>query len=102
MKKWFLDTLFAIAHPTYWVRIHRTSKELDKWFNKEMKKGTKFENIYYYNGELDNFKIKFANQTFWIANIPYACFIFNSTMPKRRTVYKLLRLLEKNTLEEEK
>ena len=98
MKKWILDTLFALTHIQHWVRNHSTSKELDKWFNKEIEKGTKFKRVYIYD-TLDEYCAEFAGIDLWIKNIPYACFVINGFMPKRRTVNKLQRLLMKSSLD---
>lgn len=101
MKKLILDIAFALTHPYYWISLYKKDKELDKWFNEEMERGTKFKRVYYYNGKVDEFYAEFAGKELWIKNLPYSCFEVNSRMPKRRTVYKLIKLLRESFLENE-
>lgn len=84
-------------HPSYWIMNHSYSKILDEWFNDNLDKGVKFEDI---NGV---YVIKFAGQGIWVANHPYASFTLNSgsferMRPSRMTIIRLHDQLMKQKL----
>ena len=76
------DVVFALTHPSHWLRNHQTSKELDNWFNEQMDKSVVFKNINEHYAVLNGTCV-------WISNYPYASFQVSGAIPKRRTVYKL-------------
>jgi hypothetical protein len=97
IKKWLLDTLFALTHPRHWFRNYPTSKELDAWFNEKMQEGQRFYKVRRHTAHYDGTEI-------WIANHPYASFSLcehPGVLPKRRTVAKLKKLLVLSFLEED-
>jgi hypothetical protein len=90
------DIAFAVTHPKHWVRLYKTDKGLDRWFETYLANGFEFEPVFLFGDKPDNCYVKFANEIFWIANKPYACFDVGDEMPSRRMVNRLLKLLEKN------
>ena len=90
------DIAFAVTHPKHWVRLYKTDKDLDRWFETYLADGFEFEPVYFFTNKPDDCHVKFANEIFWIANKPYACFDVGDEMPSRRMVNRLLKLLEKN------
>jgi hypothetical protein len=85
-----INFLWILLHPRYWVRNERTSKTLNDWCIEKLNDGTKFTNI-------DNYTANLDGKELWISNHPYNSFELRgiSALPKRRTSYELMILLDK-------
>ena len=91
-----MSYIFPFFAMFYWIRINITSNKLDQELVKLLDEGVMFT-------DMGTHTAKFGKYTLWIANHPYASFSIRSVsaefLPKRYTVYRLRKRLEKSVEE---
>ena len=99
--RWFLkrviDYVWAIFHPTSWIRVH----EYSSFWDKELCRLMENQNFV----RINTFNAKIGNISVWTRNYPYGSFsvedgpfgMLTNTLPARRTVNIAMKKMIEDT-----